>query len=314
MDNIHIHINHLIDKLYISSNPVQHLDIVFEGGLFNGSYLLGILYYLNELEKKRYILIDRFSACSVGSIITLLYYSKAYHLTDIIYKITYSHFKKCLNINIFGKLFKKIRPFLTDEIMQKINGNLYITYYNIKTNTQIIKNTYSNVDDLFDTIHKSCFFPYIVDKSFVYKNKYVDGFHPYIFPESTTPNKKILYLNIHTIDKMFNMFSIKHEPHNYNRILEGIIDIHIFFMNNNSTSICSYVNDWTIIETMQNYMYVFILKLIPYFMHNMYLLNKIVESICYNDSSNKITTDNNINIYYKIPHIIYLFIIKRFCI
>ena len=311
MDNIHIHINNLIDKLSISSNPIQHLDIVFEGGLFNGSYLLGILYYLNELEKKRYILIDRFSACSVGSIISLIYYSKAYHLTDIIYKITYSHFKKCLNINIFDKLFKKIRPFLNDEIMQKINGNLYITYYNIKTNTQIIKNTYSNVDELFDTIHKSCFCPYIVDKSFVYKDKYVDGLHPYIFPPIT--NKKILYLNIHTIDKMFNMISIKHEPHNYNRILEGILDIHIFFMNNNnSTPICSYVNDWSIIETMQNYIYVAILKLIPYFMHNMYLLNKIIESTCYNDSTNKLTTDNNI--YYKIPHIIYLFIIKRFCI
>ena len=40
MKDINPHINHLIDELPLSS-PITKLDLVFEGGLFNGSYLIG---------------------------------------------------------------------------------------------------------------------------------------------------------------------------------------------------------------------------------------------------------------------------------
>ncbi len=60
MDNIKNSIYKLIENLI--DFPSNHtLDIVFEGGLFNGSYLIGALYYLKQLEEKKYIKINRIS-------------------------------------------------------------------------------------------------------------------------------------------------------------------------------------------------------------------------------------------------------------
>mgnify|MGYP003840060669 CR=1 FL=1 len=34
------------------------IDLVLDGGIFNGSYLIGALYFLKEMEKKKYIKIN----------------------------------------------------------------------------------------------------------------------------------------------------------------------------------------------------------------------------------------------------------------
>lgn len=309
---MNISLKHMISKLPHKKCP-QQIDVVFEGGLFNGGYLLGILYYLKELESSKYILIKRFSGCSIGSLIPLIYYTEAYHLSDIIYKITYKHFKKECNIDIFPKLFDNVRPFLTEDVMKRLNGNLFITYYNIQTNTQIVKNTYKNVDDLLNTIHKSCYVPYVVDNCFLYKNKYVDGFYPFVFPVSK--NTKILYLNIHKFDKLFNMICIKNEKTNHRRILEGIIDIHIFFTNNVSTSICSYVNNWTFIDRLQHFIFVFLLQCIPYFLHKLFVLHKMfVSKIKGLTTTPKKNKDKYDTFYSKVLHWIYVSFIKTFCV
>ena len=303
MNNIHFHVDNLIRTIPIPKNP-HRIDLVLEGGLFNGSYLIGALYYLKGLERHNIIKIDRLSGCSIGSLVSLIYYTNTFKLSDIIYKITYKHFKKTCNVNIFDKIFDYLRPYITENILKKLNNNLYITYYNIKTNTQIVKNTYKNVEELFDTIKKSCFCPYVVDNSFVYKKKYVDGFYPYIFPPAPS-NKKILYLNIHNFDILINCISIKNEKTNYTRIYAGILDIHSFYQFGTHTSMCSYVNDWTCVEYLKHSIFVRFVKIFPYLLHKIYMLNNVII---------KNGIEMTSSFYKKIINSIYIYFIKKYCV
>lgn len=292
------HINKLIDELPLS-DPLT-LDLVFEGGLFNGSYLIGALYYLRELELRKRIQIDRISGCSVGCLTALVYFSNTYHLLEPIYKLTYNHFKKTNNVDIFKHIFDQLRPHLTPTIMAGLNGRLFITYYNIKRNEQIVRNKYRSIDDLFDVIRKSCYCPYVIDHSFLYKKKYVDGFYPYIFP--STRGKKIMHFNIHRFDKLFQGISIKNEKTNYRRIMTGILDAHTFFAYGYATSICSFIEDWTILDCIEHYFYLAVLKMIVTILHKMYKLTNVLDKVGISFG------------YYKLLSVCYSTFIQTYCI
>ena len=49
-----LHIHQLLEN--IKSGVPKELDIVIDGGAFNGFYTLGALMYLKEMEKKRYVM------------------------------------------------------------------------------------------------------------------------------------------------------------------------------------------------------------------------------------------------------------------
>jgi len=293
------YIHKLIDELPIS-NKTQKLDLVFEGGLFNGSYLIGALYYLRELELRNKICIDRISGCSVGSLTALVYFSNTYHLLEPIYTLTYRHFKKTNNVNIFNHIFAQLRPHLTPAIMAGLNGRLFITYYNIKHNEQVVRHKYRSVDDLFDVIRKSCYCPYVIDHAFLYKKKYVDGFYPYIFP--CVVGKKVMHFNIHRFDKLFHGISIKNEKTNYRRIIAGILEAHTFFAYGNATSICSYVNEWTPIDYVEHWLYLSVLKMIVWLLHKMYKLTNVLDKAGISFG------------YYKLLAVCYTTFIQTYCI
>ena len=292
------HIHKLIDEL--PPIPFMKLDLIFEGGLFNGSYLIGALYYLRELEIKKQIEIDRISGCSVGSLTALIYFSDTYHLLEPIYKLTYRHFKKTNHVDIFNYIFDQLRPHLTEAIMEKLNGRLFITYYNVKHNEQVVRHKYRSVDDLFDVIRKSCYCPYIIDHSFLYKKKYVDGFYPYIFPPSH--HKKRMHFNIHRFDKLFQGISIKNEKTNYRRIMTGMIEAHTFFAYNHSTSICSFVDDWSVVDHVEHFFYLAVLKMIVLLLHKMYKLSHMLDKAGISFG------------YYKLLAVCYTTFIQTYCI
>ena len=299
MKDLTPYINHLIDELPESTNPTI-LDLVFEGGLFNGSYLIGALYYLRELERKNHVSIDRISGCSVGSLTALVYFSNTYHLLEPIYKLTYQHFKKTNNVNIFNHIFDQLRPHITPAVMDILNGRLFITYYNVKYNEQIVRHKYRSVDDLLDVVRKSCYCPYVIDHSFLYKKKYVDGFYPYIFP--CVAGKEIMHFNIHRFDKLFQGISIKNEKTNYGRILTGVIEAHSFFAYGRATSICSFVGDWTFIDQLEHYIYLAVLKMIACLLHKMYKLTNVLDKAGISFG------------YYKLLAVCYTTFIQTYCI
>jgi hypothetical protein len=238
------YVNKLIENLPDDSKKLQKIDLVLDGGIFNGSYLVGALYFLKEMERRKYIQIDRISGCSIGSIIGLLYYIDALDLIPTLYEIVNINFKKKFNLRPIKEIKKYLIKRIPNDICSKVNNKLFITYNDILNQKKIIKSTYKNVDEIIDTIIKSCYIPLLVDNNLLYKKKYIDGINAYIFTKET--NKKILHMELLSYDKFFSSINIKNEKTNFHRILSGLLDIHSFFIKKSNTSMCSYVNEWSI--------------------------------------------------------------------
>lgn len=286
-------ISKFIENLPNSKNPLK-LDIVFEGGLFNGSYLVGCLLYLKQLEDNKFIEIHKISGCSIGSILAILYFIDNKNLYLEMYEFAYTHFKKNHNINIFDEFFSILKFNLPKDIVRRINNRVYICYYNVQKGKRIIKNKYKDIDDIFETIRRSCSFPYIIDNNFLYKNQFIDGLYPYIFKRNK--NKRILYLNIHKLDKIMGMLSIKNEPSNVHRIFAGIIDINTFFVSKNSTNICSFIDTWDIFDKVRYFIFLNIIKIFVLLIFKCYIINEIIRNSFENEKLNIYLLINNLYI------------------
>jgi hypothetical protein len=240
------YVNKLIENLPDDSKTLQRLDLVLDGGIFNGSYLVGALYFIKEMEKRKYVQIERISGCSVGSIVAFLYFINSLDLMPKLYDIVKTDLKNKFSLNIIKSLKMHLKDRIPDDICRKINGRLFICYNDIKKQKKIIKYTYKNVDEIIDTIIKSCYVPFLIDNNMLYKNKYIDGINAYIFKKE--PNKKILHMELFSYDKFIYTLNIKNEKSNYHRILTGLLDIHSFYIKKSNTSMCSFINDWNIIN------------------------------------------------------------------
>jgi len=258
----------LIDNL---PDDIKHLkkplciDLVLDGGIFNGSYLVGALYFLKEMEKRNYIKIERISGCSVGSIVGFLYYIDSLHLMSNLYEIVNKDFRKTYNLTIIKEFKTHVSNNIPNDICDRINNKFFITYNNIKKCKKIVKSQYTDVDDIINTIIKSSYIPFLIDGNTTYENKYIDGINPYIFDKE--PNKKVLYLDLFGYDKIGNLINVKNEKSNFHRILSGLLDIHSFFIKQSNTPMCSYVNDWNILNVGFNYFKLLVEKICIYFIY-----------------------------------------------
>lgn len=238
-------VNNLPDYLTSQSKPIN-IDLILDGGAFNGSYLVGALYLLKEMEKRQYIKIKRISGCSIGSVVGFLYFIDALDMIPKLYEKTIDHIKEKHNLAIIKDLNTLLKNKTPNNICSIINNKLIITYNNMDNGIKCVKKKYKNTDDIFQTITNSCFIPYLIDGNILNENKYMDGITPYIFKEKK--HRKILYLDLFGYDKICNIFNIKNENTNSNRVLNGLLDIHLFFIKKTSTSMCSYINNWSLYE------------------------------------------------------------------
>jgi hypothetical protein len=295
--------NQFIKKLQNRTNKPLKVDLVFEAGFFNGSYQLGFLNYIKQMEKKQFLKVERVSGCSIGSIMAFLYFTNISINDSInfISNIIYKHVKKHYNMNIFNDIFAFFTKQLPNNFLDIINGKLFITYNDISKGKQIVKSTYSSIDELFDIIRCSCYIPYVIDKSIFYKGKYVDGLYPYIFKPKK--NRKIINVNIINFKKICSLISIKNEKNNMHRVIDGIIDTHTFFSSNFYSNMCSYIDDQTIITKLQYFILIKLLQLSVIILHYFYLLNKLFKKI--------IKTNYDVK---KIFHILYRFLFKCICV
>jgi hypothetical protein len=219
------------------------LDVILDGGAFNGSYMLGALYFLKELEKRQHIKIDRISGCSIGSLVGFLYVIDSLDSMTDLYTTVYKEIKRTRNFTILKQIKTLLGNKIPEDVCDRLNNVLYITYNNIQKGTKPVKCVYKDADDIINTIVKSSFIPFVTDGSVTYKEKYVDGINPFIFKQE--PGKKILYLNLSSFNKIGHIWNIKNEPTNYHRALSGLLDIHHFFIKQSNTEMCSYVEDWS---------------------------------------------------------------------
>jgi len=296
-------VENLPENMKDSKNPLK-LDLVLDGGIFNGSYLVGALYFLKELEKRNYVVIERISGCSVGSIVAFLYYIDQLDMMTILYEIVNNEFKETYSLNTIKNLRNHLGDKIPNDICNKINNKLYITYYNFKKKIKSIKSVYKDIDEIMSTIIKSCYIPYLIDGNLLYENKYMDGMNPFIFKQES--NKKILYLDLFGYDKIGYLINIKNEKTNFHRILSGLLDIHSFYIKQSNTQMCSYVNDWNITNYSYNYIKVFIEKLCILSMYFLLYVKKYVSE------SYKETI--LFKIFSKIAKDIFIILLETYCI
>ena len=114
------------------SRRVQKLNLVLDGGLFNGSYMIGSLYYLRVLEKRKKIKVKRISAVSIGVICGLFYLINKMEYFDQIYRETYFYLKEKNDLQITLKIIDKMIEHLPANVLEIVNHRLYISYYDMQ--------------------------------------------------------------------------------------------------------------------------------------------------------------------------------------
>jgi hypothetical protein len=303
---IHSYVNKLIDNLpdniKNTENP-QIIDLVLDGGVFNGSYLVGALYFLKEMENKNYIKINKISGCSIGSIVGLLYFCDSLDYMENLYDIANKEFKKEYFLGTVKKLHTVLKDKIPKNICEIVNSKLYITYHNIKSGKKCVKCKYKDFNDIINIVVRSCYVPYLIDGNILLQEKYIDGITPYIFKKED--NSKILYLDLFGYDKIGNLLNIKNEKTNFNRILSGLLDIHNFYIKQSKTSMCSYVNEWSIIDLMSNYIKIYIEKIILLIIYFIVYIKKKVPNYFQSSLIYKIIS--------KIIQDIFIILIETYC-
>lgn len=270
-------VNTFMENLPHTPTKPQTLDLVLNGGAFNGSYMLGVLYFLREMKQRNYIHISRISGCSIGAFLGLLYYGDQLPLFSRLYSIirdeyTQTGFMSTLLQMQHYLLHSETNelessspssssassseskdphgPSLTrEEWVQRVNGKLFISYYNVRLRKKCVKSVFKSYEDLCNTVIKSCFVPLLINGNLLYKRTYMDGIHAHVFRPK--PNRRILYIDLCGYDKIGDVFSITHEKTNYHRVLSGLLEIHTFFIKGRDTSMCSYVDRWTVRQQCQ---------------------------------------------------------------
>lgn len=304
---IHTYVKKLIENLpedITQKKKPLVLDLVLDGGVFNGSYLVGALYFLKEMEKLKYVTIERISGCSISSFIGLLYFLDDLDCLNELNAIVLQDFKANFLFNKIKIILETtIKNKMPDDICDKINKRLFITYNNIYSK-KIIKSTYKNKDDIIETILKSCFIPFCINGEITYKNKYIDGFNPYIFKQCG--HKKILYLDLFGYDKIANLFNVKNEKSIFSRLLSGLLDVHNFFIKQTATTMCSYVNDWSLSDKFKCNVKLIAEKVILYF----------IKIMVYMKHAFKIDTNNSLicKILSKVIFDIYSILLENYCL
>ena len=228
------------------------LDIVMEGGAYNGYYGLGSLLLIKELEKKNYVKINRFSGASIGAIFGALYLIDELDKGLLYYERVRGYFKKHLNLKIIVGMCKDIFESIPDEKFEKIRKNkLFLTFYDKSSLKQRVVSTFKSKRDIINKLICSAHIPFITTDKYFYEydgKKYIDGGCPFIFTERyRSKNEKILYISLINLSKFTKCLQLKNEVTPHGRMLEGILDAYNFFSGNTS-SMCSYVDEWSIYQ------------------------------------------------------------------
>ena len=237
----------LIDNANIDLIP-KEIDLVFDGGAFNGFFAWGIGLYLRELVGRGVTKVNRVSGCSVGSIIALLYVLDADEDMENWFKVTVGGFKddhNCLSVQPIIREFVK-RKFPDDD-MSQINGRLYISYYDVEKCKQRVISTFRNGPHLVECILRSSHLPYMSDGNVRRGGKYIDGISPFIFPQSKLP---VLFVSLMTKRKFLRSVIFKNEANVQFRILSGVADANEFFAEGRS-DMCSYVRNWSMCDILK---------------------------------------------------------------
>lgn len=296
---------HNVKKEDIKSKyPSKQIDLVIDGGAFNGSYVIGVLYYLKEMEKQKYLSISRISGCSVGSLCGFLYLIDKIDEGVIYYQKLRNSF--LVNNNLISLYewfdnFKKTQ--IEKDTYLKVSNKLIITYFDTIKMKTIVKEEYSSNDELIDCLIKTSFLPFIGNGNNNYKNC-IDGGVPYLLKPYIKNDKlvdnKIIYIHLTSLDRIVNCFIVKNEINSYERIFDGINMTHNFFFKDRKNSLISCVNKWNYNDYIIYYIKQIIVLIVYYILlYSIEMYNNLPYSIRCNVFINEIITIFN-NLFFSL--------------
>ena len=252
------HVNILkkyINALIVNVNPPaspQDLNLIFDSGAVNGIMGIGAALYIHHLEKAKYIKINKIAGCSIGSLIAVWYIcdcpDNLYPFIDTLF----ADYKKNKNFFLYERFVRHIvtQLFPDDAAIARINGILFINYYDTKKCKQRVISKFKNRAHLITCILRSSHVPFLTSASHKYQGRYVDGISPHIFKQSKhTQGKhkqskhkqsKNLFIQLINFTDMAKTLNIKREKNIYSRLIRGVVETNEFFING-SSPICSYV-------------------------------------------------------------------------
>ena len=284
-----IYVDSLIENVPKDNIP-KEIDLVLDGGAFNAGYLLGALIYLKALEKKKMITVKRISGCSIGAIIGLCYlFDELKHCVGM-YTECISDLRSTQDFTRTKEKFKQmLEEKLATENVENINDVFFLTYFDVVKKNQEVVSQFEDTDDLINKLLKTIHLPFVLDRNITDSDGSIDGGFPYIFKERYD-DRKIIFVNLSSFDKITHMISIRNERNIQPRLLNGILDIHTFFSQKCSTKMCSYVNDWGVVDFIKfrsrELLWTTILFLINIFLFiKKYVPKGIVQSIWFNKIS-----------------------------
>lgn len=241
---LNLYVSTLVKNVDSKKIP-NEIDLIFDGGVFNGFIGYGFSMYLNELQKQKKTKVVRVSGCSIGSLLALLYIVNIEKELDIdinnIFKKGITGFKEKYNFSKNEKLIRELVYLLfEDDNLNMLKDRLYISYYDMKNVEKKIVHNFKNRDHLIECLIKSSHIPFISNNEFKYKNKYIDGLTPYIFRDNQRPSLHIMLI---TFKNLSRIFFNSNEVNANSRIISGVADADEFFTCGKS-NMCSYVREW----------------------------------------------------------------------
>ena len=241
---LNLYVNTLVKNVDTEKIP-KEMDLIFDGGVFNGFIGYGFSMYLNELEKQKKTKIVRVSGCSIGSLLALLYIVNSNKNINIdvnkIFKNITNEFKKNFNFSENEKQIKNIvYSIFEDDDLSILKDRLYICYYDMENVEKKVIHNFKNRNHLIECIMKSSHIPFISNEDFKYKNKYIDGMTPFIFRDNERPSLHVMLITLKNISRIF--FN-SNEVNANSRIISGVADADEFFTCGKS-NMCSYVKKW----------------------------------------------------------------------
>jgi hypothetical protein len=242
------HINILrqyINALSVNIKPEllpKELNLIFDSGAVNGLLGIGAALYIHHLEQLNYLKINKISGCSIGSLIAVWYIcgcpDKMYNHIDTLF----SYYKETKNFFIFEQIVTQVidELFTSDlEMSNRLNGILYINYYDTKKCKQRVISNFKNCAHLKQCIIRSSHIPFLTSNCHKYQGRYIDGIAPYIFPANA--KCKNLFIQLIKFTAPLKSLNIKREKNIYSRLIRGVVDTNDFFLND-STELCRYVD------------------------------------------------------------------------
>jgi hypothetical protein len=248
------------------------MDIICEGGAFLGFYQNGCLQLVKEMEKQNLITIDRISGVSIGAINGFLYFIDKLEKLDEYFISIKDELIEEHQLKSLTPILEEIVMNIDDTTFDSIQGKLWLTYYDTETCKQIVTSTYDTREKLLETLCRSCFIPSFMSSSpLVERNSqisYIDGITPHIFQDFR--NKNVLFLSIAQMDWAKHIIFMKNENRITARIMYGILDAYDFFHSCKNTKICSYVNNWNIL----NYVFLYGKEYFGFYLVLLFMLSR----------------------------------------